>query len=122
MAPAGNVFCYFSRGRYYFDVCRRILLDQFHDSGRYYVDLDEIIGNKIPEHTYQTDIEKDLFKPLFLEIFFVTERNCSKNHSFKGDNIVIGQSVSILEDPTKRLDIPIRTRVNQIYTVVNPGS
>ena len=28
------------------DVCRRILLDQFHDSGRYYVDLDEIIGNK----------------------------------------------------------------------------
>jgi len=30
------------------DVCRRILLDQFHDSGRYYVDLDEIIGNKIP--------------------------------------------------------------------------
>ena len=31
------------------DVCRRILLDQFHDSGRYYVDLDEIIGNKIPE-------------------------------------------------------------------------
>jgi ThiF family len=30
------------------DVCRRILLDQFHDSGRYYVDLDEIIGDKIP--------------------------------------------------------------------------
>jgi len=28
------------------DVCRRILLDQFHDSGRYYVDLDEIIDNK----------------------------------------------------------------------------
>lgn len=28
------------------DVCRRILLDQFHDSGRYYVDLDEIIGDK----------------------------------------------------------------------------
>ena len=32
------------------DVCRRILLDQFHDSGRYYVDLDEIIGDK-PERT-----------------------------------------------------------------------
>ncbi|WP_295666617.1 Rv1355c family protein [uncultured Mucilaginibacter sp.] len=28
------------------DVCRRILLDQFHDSGRYYVDLDEIIDDK----------------------------------------------------------------------------
>ncbi|MDB5007727.1 MAG: hypothetical protein JWP45_2120 [Mucilaginibacter sp.] len=31
------------------DVCRRILLDQFHDSGRYYVDLDEIISDKTPE-------------------------------------------------------------------------
>jgi len=28
------------------DVCRRILLDEFHDSGRYYVDLDEIISDK----------------------------------------------------------------------------
>jgi hypothetical protein len=28
------------------DVCRRILLNQFHDSGRYYVDLDEIISDK----------------------------------------------------------------------------
>ena len=29
------------------DVSRRILLNQFTDSGRYYVDLEEIIGNKI---------------------------------------------------------------------------
>lgn len=28
------------------DVCRRILLNQFTDSGRYYVDLENIIGNK----------------------------------------------------------------------------
>jgi hypothetical protein len=28
------------------DVCRRILLDQFHDSGRYYVDVDELISDK----------------------------------------------------------------------------
>ena len=27
------------------DVCRRILLNQFQDSGRYYVDVEEIIGN-----------------------------------------------------------------------------
>lgn len=36
------------------DICRRILLDQFKDSGRYYVDLDQIIAeNKsvIPEQT-----------------------------------------------------------------------
>lgn len=28
------------------DVCRRILLDQFHDSGRYYIDLDELVADK----------------------------------------------------------------------------
>ncbi|MCE3226553.1 MAG: hypothetical protein K0S32_1104 [Bacteroidetes bacterium] len=28
------------------DVCRRILLDQFHDSGRYFVDLEEIVADK----------------------------------------------------------------------------
>lgn len=28
------------------DVCRRILLNQFKDSGRYFVDIEEIIGNK----------------------------------------------------------------------------
>lgn len=30
------------------DVSRRILLDQFHDSGRYYVDLDTLIADKNP--------------------------------------------------------------------------
>jgi molybdopterin/thiamine biosynthesis adenylyltransferase len=28
------------------DVCRRILLNQFHESGRYFVDVEEIIGDK----------------------------------------------------------------------------
>ena len=28
------------------DVCRRIFLDQFHESGRYYLDIEEIIRNK----------------------------------------------------------------------------
>lgn len=28
------------------DVCRRILLDQFHESGRYYIDLEELIADK----------------------------------------------------------------------------
>jgi molybdopterin/thiamine biosynthesis adenylyltransferase len=31
------------------DVSRRILLDQFHESGRYYIDLDELIADKKPE-------------------------------------------------------------------------
>ena len=29
------------------DVCRRILLNQFDESGRYYVDLEELVGNKL---------------------------------------------------------------------------
>jgi len=29
------------------DVCRRILLDQYHDSGRYYIDLDELVEDKV---------------------------------------------------------------------------
>lgn len=28
------------------DVCRRILLNQFHESGRYYIDLEELVGDK----------------------------------------------------------------------------
>lgn len=31
------------------DVCRRILLDQYHDSGRYYIDLEDLINNKEEE-------------------------------------------------------------------------
>lgn len=31
------------------DVCRRIFLDQFHDSGRYFVDIEQIIGDKDKE-------------------------------------------------------------------------
>lgn len=30
------------------DVSRRILLDQYHESGRYYIDLEELVGNKKP--------------------------------------------------------------------------
>lgn len=31
------------------DVCRRILLDQYHESGRYYIDLEELVGDKQPQ-------------------------------------------------------------------------
>lgn len=32
------------------DVCRRILLDQFHESGRYYIDLEEIVKDSKEDH------------------------------------------------------------------------
>lgn len=36
------------------DVCRRILLNQFHESGRYYIDLEELIGDKSRSPTTAT--------------------------------------------------------------------
>ena len=48
------------------DVSRRILLDQFTDSGRYYVDLDKIIENKNSGYTEHTDIAHNPYKPFEL--------------------------------------------------------
>jgi tRNA A37 threonylcarbamoyladenosine dehydratase len=40
------------------DVCRRIALDQFHDSGRYFVDLEEIISDKVkPQDAFYNAID-----------------------------------------------------------------
>lgn len=45
------------------DVCRRILLDQYHSSGRYYIDLEELVGDKEkPEEKILNRINP--FKPL----------------------------------------------------------
>ena len=45
------------------DVCRRILLDQFHESGRYYIDLEELIADeKLPPA--EPLIKKNPFSPL----------------------------------------------------------
>lgn len=44
------------------DVCRRILLDQYHESGRYFIDLEEIAGDK--PHKMEGDyIAEDLDFP-----------------------------------------------------------
>lgn len=45
------------------DVCRRILLDQFHASGRYYIDLDELVGDK-PTDAEKPTVRNNPFKPL----------------------------------------------------------
>jgi molybdopterin/thiamine biosynthesis adenylyltransferase len=34
------------------DVCRRMLLDQYHESGRYFVDIEELIGDKNKPRAY----------------------------------------------------------------------
>ncbi|MGZ3764580.1 MAG: Rv1355c family protein [Mucilaginibacter sp.] len=45
------------------DVCRRILLDQFHQSGRYYIDLEELIAEK-QTLIQQAAVPVNPFKPL----------------------------------------------------------
>lgn len=43
------------------DVCRRILLNQFNESGRYYVDLEELVGNKVQKA--EITLSANPFKP-----------------------------------------------------------
>jgi len=46
------------------DVWRRIALDQYHESGRYFIDIDELIGNKEKKPTEQ--IQLNPYEPLVL--------------------------------------------------------
>lgn len=49
------------------DVSRRILLDQYHDSGRYYIDLEELIADK-EKHSDDKPVTRfNPFKPLRVE-------------------------------------------------------
>lgn len=59
------------------DVCRRILLDQYHDSGRYYIDLEELVQDKEPKKQPKTEQSTNPYKPLqqqeiknSIELFF----------------------------------------------------
>jgi hypothetical protein len=46
------------------DVCRRILLDQYHESGRYYVDLEELVKDKHPKETINNTHLTNPYSPL----------------------------------------------------------
>lgn len=49
------------------DVSRRILLDQYHDSGRYYIDLEELIADKETHSEDKPVTRLNPFKPLTVE-------------------------------------------------------
>jgi hypothetical protein len=38
------------------DVCRRIILDQYHESGRYWIDIEELIGDKTKKEDNEYDV------------------------------------------------------------------
>jgi hypothetical protein len=41
------------------DICRRVLLDQFHQSGRYFIDIEELVGDPKQENQiFQYNVEK----------------------------------------------------------------
>ncbi|MES3018817.1 MAG: Rv1355c family protein [Bacteroidota bacterium] len=48
------------------DVSRRILLDQFHESGRYYIDLDELVANTKTSEEHSL-VKHNPFAPLWEE-------------------------------------------------------
>lgn len=56
------------------DVCRRILLDEYRSSGRYHVDIEELIGDKKPESQIENLYEKLKFTnvPQLATTFAVT--------------------------------------------------
>lgn len=57
------------------DTARRILLDQFHESGRYYIDFDELVADKRPEKDYKADYEQNCPPELtFSEIQSISAR------------------------------------------------
>jgi hypothetical protein len=67
------------------DVCRRILLNQFQESGRYYIDFDELVGNKNKSSSFSSVVHNP-FSPLGfnlikekLKLFFEINNKCSSS-------------------------------------------
>ncbi|MCF0057223.1 Rv1355c family protein [Dyadobacter sp. CY356] len=70
------------------DVCRRILLNQYNESGRYYVDLESIIGNKIPEA--KTLASTNPYEPFsFSEAVIIADTIPAEQNSAAPDNEII---------------------------------
>ncbi|HXI00071.1 MAG TPA: Rv1355c family protein [Sphingobacteriaceae bacterium] len=71
------------------DICRKVLLDQLHQSGRYFIDIDELISDPQPPdavYNYETDIltkdkiiaEAALIKPVHVNDVVIDENTIKK--------------------------------------------
>jgi tRNA A37 threonylcarbamoyladenosine dehydratase/nitroreductase len=67
------------------DVSRRIILDQYHESGRYYIDLEQLIGNKTVKK--ETDY---LVKDYTSENLSDAEMKSATDH-LKNDGLLLGK-------------------------------
>jgi molybdopterin/thiamine biosynthesis adenylyltransferase len=76
------------------DVCRRIILDQYHESGRYWIDIEELIGDKTPKADNEYEVKDLTAEPL------TTEEIESAIAAVKVDD---QQSVQLTEEQIKQL-------------------
>lgn len=67
------------------DACRRILLGQFHESGRYYIDLEELIADK-KQQEEEVFTRHNPFAPLWTEDMQKIARKI--NHEIGADDII----------------------------------
>lgn len=68
------------------DVSRRIILNQYHESGRYFIDLEELIGDKKPEPAPGYEIQEYFAAPL------TTEEMQSATAGLFSETILLDQS------------------------------
>jgi molybdopterin/thiamine biosynthesis adenylyltransferase/nitroreductase len=78
------------------DVCRRILLNQFHESGRYYIDLEELVGDKSANTASPNQIPANPFKPLSTTemLSVINQKNLSDNLAVIPDDEIVKEIVS----------------------------
>lgn len=80
------------------DVCRNIFLDHFHDSGRYYIDMDEIVKDRedhLTEKNYQMLVPPPAISPEVMES--VSEKYFHQSPSQNGEAVTESQLLTILE-------------------------
>lgn len=74
------------------DVCRRILLDQYQESGRYYVDIEDIVGNH--STTKKTSPRINPYKPFDVsEAILLADSVPYLNNEYKADDATISKIV-----------------------------
>jgi hypothetical protein len=71
------------------DVCRRIILDQYHESGRYWIDIEELIGDKTPKEDNDYNVADLTADELTLEEM---ESAISDVQMHVADAVLLGES------------------------------
>lgn len=76
------------------DVSRRMLLNQFTQSGRYYVDIDELIGNNTKQETLVSDISTGKSQT---ELTLTTMKRLAEQAAVQGSELTGDHALKIVE-------------------------